>query len=152
MGIGGLRSSAFVRALARVLLPVSLVLGAVQMMYGHDQAGDGFTAGVIISLAIAFWFVVYGYDETRQRLPWLRPYSLIGAGLLIVIVDAVIAAVLTGSFLANVDYGRMLSLPLPKGFALSTSFIYEVAICLTVLGAASMTLGALGHPKDAPDG
>ncbi len=79
MGIGGLRSSAFVRALARVLLPVSLVLGAVQMMYGHDQAGDGFTAGVIISLAIAFWFVVYGYDETRRRLPWLRPYSLIGA-------------------------------------------------------------------------
>ncbi len=152
MGIGGLRSSAFVRALARVLLPVSLVLGAVQMMYGHDQAGDGFTAGVIISLAIAFWFVVYGYDETRRRLPWLRPYSLIGAGLLIVIVDAAIAAVLTGSFLANVDFGRMLSLPLPKGFALSTSFIYEVAICLTVLGAASMTLGALGHPKDAPDG
>jgi hypothetical protein len=44
----------------------------------------------------------------------------------------------------------MLGLPLPKGFALSTSFIFEVAICLTVLGGASMTLDALGHPKDKP--
>jgi len=150
MGIGGTRPSPFVRALARILLPVALMLGAVQMMYGHDQAGDGFTAGVIISLAIAFWYVVYGYEETRRRLPWLRPFSLIGAGLLLVILDATLAALLTGSFFANLDYGKMLGLSLPKGFALSTSFIFEVAICLTVLGGASMTLGALGHPKDAP--
>lgn len=149
MGIGGPRSSPFVRALARLLLPMMLVLGAVQMMYGHDQAGDGFTAGVIISLAIAFWYIVYGYEETRRRLPWLRPFSLIGAGLLLVILDGVLAAALSGSFFANLDYGKLLGLSLPKGFALSTSFIFEIAICLTVLGGASMTLGALGHPKDA---
>ncbi len=148
MGIGGTRASPFVRVLARVLMPVALILGAVQMMYGHDQAGDGFTAGIIISLAIAFWYVVYGYAETRQRLPWLRPFSLIGAGLLLVILDAALAAVLTGSFFANLDYGKLLGLPLPKGFGLTTSFIFEIAICLTVLGGASMTLGALGHPKD----
>ena len=148
MGIGGMRPSPFVQALARVLLPVMLILGAVQMMYGHDQAGDGFTAGVIISLAIAFWYVVFGYEETRRQLSWLRPFSLIGAGLLLVILDATLAAVLSGSFFANLDYGRMLGLPLPKGFALSTSFIFEVAICLTVLGGASMTLAALGHPRD----
>ncbi len=150
MGIGGIRPSPFVRVLAHVLLPVTLILGSVQMMYGHDQAGDGFTAGVIISLAIAFWYVVFGYEETRRQLPWLRPFNLIGAGLLLVILDAVLAAVLTGSFFANLDYGKMLGLPLPRGFALSTSFIFEAAICLTVLGGASMTLGALGHPKDAP--
>jgi len=151
MGIGGTQPSPFVRALARILLPTMLILGAVQMMYGHDQAGDGFTAGVIISLAIAFWYVVFGYEETRRQLPWLRPFSLIGAGLLLVILDASLAAVLTGSFFANLDYGAMLGLPLPKGFTLSTSFIFEVAICLTVLGGASMTLAALGHPKDAAE-
>ncbi len=64
MGIGGTRPSPLVRALAQILLPVMLVLGAVQMMYGHDQAGDGFTAGVIISLAIAFWYIVFGYADT----------------------------------------------------------------------------------------
>ena len=44
MGIGGTQASPFVRVLAHILLPVMLVLAAVQMMYGHDQAGDGFTA------------------------------------------------------------------------------------------------------------
>ena len=138
------------RILARILLPVMLVLGAVQMMYGHDQAGDGFTAGVIISLTIALWYVVFGYEETRRQLPWLRPFTLIGAGLLFVILDGVAAALLTGSFLANLDYGKMIGLALPRGFGLTTSFVFEVAICLTVLGGASMILAALGHPKDAP--
>jgi len=150
MGIGGTRPSPFVRMLARLLLPVMLVLGAVQMMYGHDQAGDGFTAGVMIGLAIAFWYVVFGYQETRRQLPWLRPVGMVGAGLLLVILDATLAAALTGDFFAHLDYGEILGLPLPKGFGLSTSFIFEVAICLTVLGGVSMTLGALGHPKDEP--
>jgi multisubunit Na+/H+ antiporter MnhB subunit len=150
MGIGGTRPSPFVRVLARILLPVMLVLGWVQMMYGHDQAGDGFTAGIIVSLAIAFWYVVFGYHETRRQLPWLRPFRLIGAGLLLVILDATLAAVRAGSFFAHLDYGQMLGLPLPRGFSLSTSFIFELAICLTVLGGASMTLAALGHPKDEP--
>lgn len=149
MGIGGPQPSPFVRTLARVLLPVMLILGAVQMMYGHDQAGDGFTAGIVISLAIAFWFVVFGYEETRRLLPWLRPFTLIGAGLLVAILNGTMAALLAGFFFAPVDYGKLLGLPLPTGFALSTSFIFEVAICLTVLGGASMTLSALGHPKDA---
>jgi NADH:ubiquinone oxidoreductase subunit 5 (subunit L)/multisubunit Na+/H+ antiporter MnhA subunit len=148
MGIGGTRPSPLVRALAQILLPVMLVLGAVQMMYGHDQAGDGFTAGVIVSLAIAFWYIVFGYNETRRRLPWLRPFSLIGAGLLLVILDAVLSAALTGAFFAHLDYGKLLGLTLPKGFGLTTSFIFEIAICLTVLGGASMTLAALGHPKE----
>ncbi|MCU0501331.1 MAG: DUF4040 domain-containing protein, partial [Anaerolineae bacterium] len=150
MGIGGKRPSPFVRVLARILLPVMLVLAAVQMMYGHDQAGDGFTAGVIISLTIAFWYVVFGYHETRRQLPWLKPSILIGAGLLLAIADAALAALLTGSFFAHLDYGKMLALPLPRGFGLTTSFVFEVAICLTVLGGASMTLAALGHPKDDP--
>jgi multicomponent K+:H+ antiporter subunit A len=150
MGIGGARPSPFVRALAHILLPITLILGAVQMMYGHDQAGDGFTAGVIISLAIAFWYVVFGYEETRRRLPWLRPFGLIGGGLLLVILDSLLAAALTGAFFANLNYGKMLGLTLPRGFGLTTSFIFEIAICLTVLGGASMTLAALGHPKDAP--
>jgi len=148
MGIGGTRPSPLVRGLAQVLLPVMLMLAAVQMMYGHDQAGDGFTAGVIVSLAIAFWYIVFGYAETRRRLPWLRPFSMIGAGLLLVILDAVLSAVLTGAFFAHLDYGKLLGLTLPKGFGLTTSFIFEIAICLTVLGGASMTLAALGHPKD----
>jgi multicomponent K+:H+ antiporter subunit A len=148
LGIAGRDTSAFVHALAYVSLPLSMVVAVVHMMYGHDQPGDGFTAGVIISLALGFWYVVFGYDDVRQRLTWLRPGLLVGGGLLLVIASAITAALLTGSFLGHFDFGKRWGLPLPSGFYLSTSFLFEVAICLVVLGSATYLLDTLGHPGE----
>jgi multisubunit Na+/H+ antiporter MnhB subunit len=102
---------------------------------------------VIISLAIGLWYVVFGYDETRMRLPWLKPFGLIIAGVLLAVVTGVVAIFFTGSFLGNVDFGELLGIPLPQGFHISTSFFFEVAICLSVLGSASVMLDSLGHPE-----
>jgi multicomponent K+:H+ antiporter subunit A len=52
-GIFSLPTSPMLHTLAYIMLPLSFMLGVTHMMYGHDQPGDGFTAGVIISLAIA---------------------------------------------------------------------------------------------------
>jgi multisubunit Na+/H+ antiporter MnhB subunit len=146
LGIGGQQTSPFVHALAYVSLPLATVVAAVHMMYGHDQPGDGFTAGVIISLALGFWYVVFGYRQVKHRLTWLQPVPLIGGGILLALFSATTAALITGSFLANVDFGRLARVPLPQGFNLSTSFLFEVAICLAVLGSASYILDTLGHP------
>ena len=146
-GIGGLLTSAFIRLPSYSVLPLSIILAITHIMYGHEQPGDGFTAGVIISLAIGLWYVVFGYDETRRRLPWLKPFELIITGVLLAIVTGVIAIFFTGSFLGNVDFGVLLGIPLPRGFHFSTSFLFEVAICLSVLGSASIMLDSLGHPE-----
>ena len=148
LGIGGRETSPFIHALAYVSLPLSMLIAVVHVMYGHDQPGDGFTAGVIISLALGFWYVVFGYHEVRRRLFWLRPAPLIGGGLLLAIASAVSAALVSGAFLGHVDFGQQLGLPLPQGFNLSTSFLFEVAICLAVLGSASYLLDTLGHPGE----
>jgi multicomponent K+:H+ antiporter subunit A len=148
-GIGGETLSPFIRALAMVSLPLSLVVGVTHMMYGHDQPGDGFTAGVIISLGVGFWYVVFGYEETRRRLRWLRPFGLIAGGLLLVIGSGTTAAFMTGSFLGHVDFGKLWGLPLPAGFSLSTAFLFEAAICLAVLGSVVNMLNGLGHPEKA---
>ncbi len=145
-GISGLRASAFIRVPAFVTLPLSMVLAATQMMYGHDQPGDGFTAGVIIGLAIGLWFVVYGYEETRHRLPWLKGPVLIGAGILLAILNGLVAGLINANFLSNADYGEMIGLPLPAGFHISSAFLYEIAICLSVLGSVALMLNGLGHP------
>jgi multicomponent K+:H+ antiporter subunit A len=149
-GIDGMPTSSMLHMLAYVLLPVMLVIGATQVMYGHDRPGDGFTAGVTISLAIAFWYVIFGYQETRRRLPWLKPSLLVACGLLLEIANASLPVLSTGVFFGHVDYGALVGLPLPAGFSLSSSFIFELAICLTVLGGATLILGALGHPNDPP--
>ena len=124
-----------------------MMLAATHIMYGHDQPGDGFTAGVIISLAIALWYVVYGYEETQRRLPWIRPSLFVGVGILLAILTGIAAAFLTGSFLGNYDFTAGWTF-MPQGFHISTSFLLEVSICLAVLGGATHMLNALGHPGE----
>jgi multisubunit Na+/H+ antiporter MnhB subunit len=116
------------------------------MIYGHDRPGDGFTAGVLVSLAIAFWYVVFGYEEIRARLFWLRPRLLLAGGLLLALVTGLLAAFPDGAFLGPADWGKAWGLPLPPGFYLSRAFLFEVAIGLTVLGSAAYILNVLGHP------
>ena len=148
VGIGGQPTSPFVHALAYAILPLAMLIAVTHMMYGHNQPGDGFTAGVIISLGVAFWYVVFGYETTKRRLSWLKPTPLIGVGLLLVIASSIAAAFVNGSFFSPVDFGAILGFPLPAGFSLSTSFLFEVAICLAVLGSASVMLDTLGHPGE----
>ncbi|WP_420630874.1 hydrogen gas-evolving membrane-bound hydrogenase subunit E [Candidatus Leptofilum sp.] len=145
-GIFGYRTSVFVQTLARISLPLAIVVGATHMMYGHDQPGDGFTAGVIISLAIAFAYVVFGYAETRERYKWLST-PLIASGIFLLLLAGGSGWLINGTFLSTVDYGAMLNLPLPTGFNLSSSFLFEVAICLSVLGSVFFMLNTLGHPE-----
>lgn len=145
-GIAGLRTSPFIRVPTYVALPISMLLGATHMMYGHEQPGDGFTAGVIISLAVALWFVVFGYEETRRRLRWLRGTMFVGAGVTLAIITGSVSAVMKGSFLAHVEFFKGVVF-LPESLHISSSFLFEVAICLTVLGSAARMLISLGHPE-----
>ncbi len=145
-GIGGTNISPFIRLSVLVSLPLAMLLAATHMMYGHDQPGDGFTAGVIISLSIGLWYVVFGYEETRRQLPWLRAGMLISSGILLAMVTGTTAALITGSFLGNVDFTAGWSF-LPTGFHISTSFLLEVAICVTVLGSVAYMLNTLGRPE-----
>jgi multicomponent K+:H+ antiporter subunit A len=147
-GIGGTKSSPFLEALAYALLPLSILLALLHLMYGHDQPGDGFTAGVIISLAVAFWYVVFGYNYTHRHLTWLKPAYFIGGGFLLIIISGSIAAFINGSFLSPVNFGEMLGIPTPDGFYISTAFLFELAICLGVMGGVLFVIDTLGRPED----
>ena len=146
-GIGGSTTSPFIHALAYVSLPFSLVIAVIHILYGHDQPGDGFTAGVIVGLAIAFWYVVFGYTEVKERLRWLKPMAFISSGILLAIFSGILSASIKGNFLSNVDFGTLQNIPLPLGINLSTSLLFEVAIFLCILGSISYILNALGHPR-----
>lgn len=149
-GIGGQETSSFLHALAYLSLPISMVIGIVHILYGHDQPGDGFTAGVIISLAIGFWYIIFGFEGVKQRLSWLRPHRLIGAGLLLALATASSAHFLAGTFFGHVDYGSLLGIQLPRGVNFSSSLLFEFSIALAVLGSASLIIDTLGHPQDEP--
>jgi multicomponent K+:H+ antiporter subunit A len=148
-GIGGVLVSPFVRLLAYMILPLTLVVSVTHIFYGHDQPGDGFTAGIMISLAVGLWYVVFGYRETKRRLAWLKSTQLIGLGLLLSVTAALISGFVNGSFFSQVSLTDYLQIPLPRGFYLNTGLLFELAICIIVLGSASLVIDTLGRPKDA---
>jgi multicomponent K+:H+ antiporter subunit A len=137
-----------IKALAQIILPLAMVIGLCDLLYGHNQPGDGFTAGVIVSIGIGFWYLAFGYHETRQHLSWVRPSRLVGGGLLLGILSGTAALLVKGSFFADVDFGKMMGLPLPKSIHLSTAFLFEIAIMLCVVGSVTHMLNTLGHPEE----
>jgi multicomponent K+:H+ antiporter subunit A len=148
-GIGGPRTSSFIHALAYIAFPIALTVAITHILFGHDQPGDGFTAGVIFSLSIGFWYIVFGYEQTRQRLSWLKPGLLVGCGILLVIFTASTAFILSGDFLAPINFGDMLNLPLPEGIYFNSGLLFELAIFLVVTGSVTYMLNSLGHPGQA---
>jgi multicomponent K+:H+ antiporter subunit A len=148
LGIGGLNTSPFIRSVASAVLPLALVISATHLLLGHMQPGDGFTAGVIASLAVAFWYVIFGYDVTRQRLRWFKSPYLTGAGLLLALLNASVPLLLAQPIFSPLDYGAMLGISLPAGMKLTSALVFELAIAISVVGGVSAILDALGHPKD----
>ena len=149
---GALFDTPMMRLLADAMMPMVMVIAATYVMYGHDQPGDGFTAGVIVSLAVGFRHVVLGYHRARSSKPWLRSAPFISSGLTLAMSQGLAAYLLTGHFYGNVDFGKLLGLPLPKGLAFSTSMLFELSICLSVIGGATLVINTLSRPSDPSNG
>ncbi len=155
LGIYGLPTSPFLHLLAYALLPLGAVLATTQVLYGHDQPGDGFTAGVTLSLAISSWYIIFGYNAVKQKLQWLKPVRFIATGLGLALINALLGFILGNGmqgrgFFVVIDYGRLVGIApyLPNGVTFSNAFIFEIAICLVVMGASVLILDNLGHPTE----
>jgi hypothetical protein len=93
-----------------------------------------------VSIAIGFMVLAYGRAQAMRRMRWLRPGSMIGAGWLLALGGSLSPMLFGLPFFAPFDFGQWLSLPLPSGFFISTSFLFEVAIFLAVVGSAGWIL------------
>jgi multisubunit Na+/H+ antiporter MnhB subunit len=132
-----------VRAVAMVVLPITFMIAAVHILYGASATGDGFTAGVVAGLGVAFYYVVFGYVRVHQQLRWLRPIPILIIGLVIAMVNAWLAVLLDGAFLGYTNFLPELNV---ANLKLSTTLIFEVGIALAVFGAVSVIMEAIAHP------
>jgi multisubunit Na+/H+ antiporter MnhB subunit len=67
----------------RLLGPAVMVAAAI-IVKGYTDVGDGFSAGVIVALAIALRYITLGADRAERSLPLLRHSpGIAAAGLLI---------------------------------------------------------------------
>ena len=67
----------------RVLGPAFMLAAAI-IVKGYNDVGDGFSAGVIVALAIALRYVTWGAERTERSLPVLRHAPAVAAGGLLI--------------------------------------------------------------------
>lgn len=132
------------RMTAVPILPISMMIALAQLLYAGAGPGDGFTAGVIAGLGVTLWFIVFGYEEAKRRLPWLYPAPMVGVGMLLAFVNAIIPLFFGRAFLAFTPV---------TGFSvanikLASSLIFEIGISLAVFGGISAILEAINRPKE----
>ncbi len=127
---------------AKILLPVAMIIAIAHLAYGGDAPGDGFTAGVIGGIGIALWYQVFGYDRTRLRQ--LRVEMLIGIGLMLATLNALLPLLLGKSFLQHYN---IIGIPLPGGLHFTSTTVFEIAIFLTVFGSIITMINAMTRPE-----
>lgn len=89
------------RLAARLLLPVTLLIGGYIVIHGHISPGGGFQGGVVLGTGLHLLYLGGDYASLRRLRPWHR-YELIeslgAAGYLVVGIAGLVG---TGAFLAG---------------------------------------------------
>ena len=134
----------FTRLAARIVLPFALLVSLTHILYGGGSPGDGFTAGVVSGLAVALWYVVFGYEVTRWRLRWLRPWRFLTAGLALALINATLPLIFGREFFAIT---KIVGFEAPAGLHLASTLIFEFGIFLAVFGGASLIMETIAHPE-----
>lgn len=137
-------STPLTRQIAVLVLPFAFLIGFAHLLYSGDAPGDGFTAGVVTGLGVALWYVVFGHEEARRRLTWLRPAPLVGLGIGLAVLNAGLPLLFGKAFLITTQ----LDLKLPADIHLSSTTVFETAIFLCVLGACSIIIETIANPGE----
>jgi multicomponent Na+:H+ antiporter subunit A len=130
-----------VDVVVRVLVYVALVVSVYLLAAGHNEPGGGFVGGLVAGTAVALRYVSGGLDEVR-RMVRAKPWTILGAGVLISAVTAAVPLLVGGSLL---DTGHVdLHLPLLGDVGISSSLAFDLGVYLAVIGLVLMVFEAFG--------
>lgn len=127
----------------RLLGPAIMVAAAI-IVRGYSDVGDGFSAGVIVALAIALRYVTLGVEEAERGLPILRraPVAVAG-GLLIALASGFFGVALgdppfthhpgPGEHVAEIGM-----------LELMTPVVFDIGVMLVVVGSLTLLVHHLG--------
>jgi multisubunit Na+/H+ antiporter MnhB subunit len=142
-----LRRLAFVDVTVRVVFHAVILMSLWLLFAGHNQPGGGFVGGLLAGSAIALRYVAGGIDEVRGRSRF-KPWTVLGAGVLVSVVTAGIPLLFGGNVL-EVGFWT-LDLPLIGAVKVSSALAFDVGVYLAVVGLVLMAFEAFGDKPAEP--
>lgn len=130
------------QTLARLLLPLMLMVSVYIFLRGHNLPGGGFIAGLIASIALVVQYLANGIAWTRKRIPF-STHNLIVYGLLIAIATGLVSMTIGYPFLTSAF--THLNWPLIGEFEIASAIAFDLGVFLVVVGTTVMILVQLGR-------
>ncbi len=128
--------------IARVLLPVALLVAAHIFLRGHDEPGGGFVAGLVVAIAFLMQYIFSGARWVESRAH-LRPVRWIAVGLLVASGTGLAAVAVGYPFLTSHTAHR--SVPVLGDVHLPSATLFDLGVFGVVVGATLLILTALAH-------
>lgn len=136
-----MRPSLIVDTSVRVLYHSIWVVSLYFLFAGHNQPGGGFVGGLTAGAAIALRYVAGGVDAVRGAVP-LRPWTVLGSGLVLASATAIIPMVQGGQVLEHAVFSA--ELPLLGAIKATSALPFDIGVYLVVLGVVLMMFEAFG--------
>ncbi|HJU26564.1 MAG TPA: hydrogen gas-evolving membrane-bound hydrogenase subunit E, partial [Rhodanobacteraceae bacterium] len=128
--------------LARVLLPIAVVVAAYLFMRGHNEPGGGFVAGLVVAIAFIIQYLVAGAAWVEDHLT-VNPARWIATGLLFAVATGAGAMVLGYPFLTT--HTAHVALPVVGEVHIPSALFFDLGVFTTVVGSTLLILIALAH-------
>ena len=122
--------SLILQTIAPVVLHLTLLFSLFLLIYGHNQPGGGFIAGLMTSVGIVLQWIAVDEEEGRRRFNW--PYEgIFLAGLALSTLTGVWGYI-KGAYLKSSIY--RFELPFIGDVELFTAFVFDVGVYCVVVG------------------
>jgi multisubunit Na+/H+ antiporter MnhB subunit len=135
----------------RLLGPAVMVASAI-IVKGYTDVGDGFSAGVIVALAIALRYITFGTERAERSLPILRRAPVVAVcGLLIALADGFLP-VLAGDPPFTHRPGPGEEVVKIGTLELISAVVFDIGVFLLVCGALVTLVHQLARLVEGGDG
>ena len=132
--------------LARLLLPLALLLALYLLLRGHNAPGGGFVAGLLTSAALILQYIAHGrrWAAARLRLVYLR---WAGAGVALAVVTGIASWLFGAPFLTSAIVHWQV--PLIGEIELASAMLFDSGVYAAVVGVTLLILSHLGGLDDS---
>ena len=128
-----------------------LVLSLYFLFAGHNQPGGGFVGGLTAGAAVSLRYVAGGVASVRSAIR-LRPWTVLGGGLVVSATTAISPLLWGGAVLEHSSFER--TFPLLGKVKTTTALPFDIGVYMVVVGLVLMAYEAFGDEADmaAPSG
>ena len=121
--------SLILRTVARLMLPLLIVLSVFMLLRGHNEPGGGFIGGLLAASAIILRVVSEGPRAALELLP-INYLTLGAAGVFLSATGGLVGLLFGEPFLKGLWFAQ----EIPGVGKIGTPLLFDIGVYLTVIG------------------